>query len=531
MSAVRKSPISVKWPLAIVAVAASAIAYVRYSARIEDVFRFRDSVIVCFVTFIAIGICVLVSRFGWRTKMLLLCTPVLTIAAAFPVATRLLKREGTFSGDGTPRLVWKWTRPADATLAPALLASESQPSQTIDLDPRASDWMQFLGPRRDNSVEDPNLSADWAANPPKQLWRQPTGAGWGSFAIVNDSAFTQEQRGAQSLTTCLDVRSGAIRWQHANPVRFTEKMGGDGPRATPTVIDGRVYVMGATGILDCLEGHTGNPIWSRNVLNDAHAGNVQWGKSCSPLLVDGMVIVSGGDVGPTLLAYDARDGKPRWQAGTDPAAYDSPAPATIAGRQEIVLVSGGAVSGFDRSSGAVRWSFPWPGNPARAAQPMLLPGDRIFISAAYGMGCTMLQVSANSAGDQSVKPLWRNKNLRTIFNNAVCKDGFIYGLDDGVLTCIDCSTGERRWRDGRYGHGQLLLVGNNLLIQAESGAIALVQAAPETYHELSRFPALDGKTWNNPVLCGNLLLVRNDHEAACFELPASPGLISTAVAK
>lgn len=514
--AVKRPFIRFKLPVAILCVAAAMLVYVDRTPNIEDVARFRHFFGIFAATVLALGLWVLVSKLRWRAKLLILCTAVLIAVGGFLLATRLVKRVGTYASNGAPHLVWKWSRPADTYLAPALLTGRSQ---EIDLNPTPTDWPQFLGPRRDNAIDDPGLCQDWAAHPPRQLWRRPVGAGWGSFAIVNKFTFTQEQRGSQEITTCAEARTGAVRWQHANLVRFSDKTGGDGPRATPTAIDGRVYVMGATGILDCLDGQTGKALWSHNVMAETGRHNLPWGKSCSPLVTDGLVVVTGGAArGPTLLAYDQEDGNRRWEAGTDQAAYCSAAGAKLGGSPEVVVVAASTVSGFDRHTGTLRWTFPWPGNPARGTQPVPLPGDRIFVCAGYGLGCVMLHISTDR-GRQSAQPLWSNKKLRTIFSNAVVYDGCIYGLDDGVLTCLDAVTGTRQWREGHYGHGQLLLVGNRLIVQAESGTIALVNASSKSYSELASFPALDGKTWNHCALSGHLLLTRNDHEAACFELP------------
>jgi outer membrane protein assembly factor BamB len=297
-------------------------------------------------------------------------------------------------------------------------------------------------------------------------------------------------------------------------------MGGDGPRATPTIADGRVYVMGATGILDCLDGATGSVIWSRDVLADTGGKNLRWGKSCSPLVVDAFVIVTGGDgPGPSLLAYDRRTGNPLWRSGTDQSAYCSPALATIGGSREVVVVNAHSVTGCDLGTGTQLWSFPWKGNFPKVSQAVPFDGDRLFISAGYGLGCSMLHISTDVGGGQSVTQIWNSRKLKTEFTNIAVHNGLVYGLDDGVLTCLDPAAGGRHWRDGSYGHGQLLRAGNLLIVQSEAGDVALVDASPDKYHEIATFPALTSKTWNNPALSGHLLLVRNGHEAACYELP------------
>ncbi len=513
----RPTQIRWRWAALTLGIAALALLVVQTTDRIEGNFKFPASLLVLALTGLALTIWMLLSGIPLRTKMLIVCGVLLILIGGGVFIRTFLKMQGSFTGAGVPRLVWKSTPPPDAALAPAAVPAQSA---AVSLVATSNDWPQFLGPQRSNVVDDPGLSTDWATHPPKQLWRQPIGAGWGSFAIVNGFAITQEQRGPRELITCLEARTGAVRWQHANTTRFSEGMGGDGPRTTPTILDGRVYVTGATGILDCLDGATGNVIWSRNILTDFHSKNLTWGKSCSPLIVGQLVIVTGGDSpGPSVLAFDKQSGKPVWNSGTDQSAYCSAAIATIAGWREVVVVNAHSVSGCDVNDGAQLWSYSWPGNWPKVSQALAFDGDRVFISAGYGLGCAMLHLSTTPHGGQSVSLLWNNRKLKTEFTNIAAKDNFIYGLDDGVLTCLDSSTGTRNWRDGSYGHGQLFRAGNLLIVQAESGDIALVEAIPQRYHELATFTALTSKTWNNPALSGHLLLVRNDREAACYELP------------
>jgi outer membrane protein assembly factor BamB len=517
MSATRLEKFRWNWAIRIVLLAALALVYVQMTDRIEGNFRFPWTLGVVVLAVLAMNVVMLLGGLQLRAKLSIVAAQLLLVLGGGVFVHKFLKMQGSYTGAGVPRFVWKWTPPPDASLAVPPVPAVGN---AVDLAGTNLDWPQFLGPYRDNAIDDPGLSTDWAAHPPKQLWRQPIGAGWGSFAIVNGFAITQEQRANQELTTCLEAKTGTVRWQHANTTRFSEGMGGDGPRATPTIVDGRVYVMGATGILDCLDGTTGSVIWSRNVLADAHAKNPIWGKSCSPLVIDQMVIITGGDTpGPSVLAYDKQSGNPIWQSGIDQSAYCSPTLATIAGRREITVVNGHSVSGCDLADGRLLWSFTWPGNFPKVSQTVPFDGDRVFISAGYGLGGIMLHIATDSRGDQSIEQLWNSRKLKTEFTNIAVKDGYIYGLDDGTLTCLDSATGATKWRHAGYGHGQILRAGGLLIVQAEQGEVSLVEATPEKYHEMGTLQALSSKTWNNPALSGHLLLVRNDQEAACYELP------------
>jgi outer membrane protein assembly factor BamB len=303
-------------------------------------------------------------------------------------------------------------------------------------------------------------------------------------------------------------------------------MGGDGPRATPTIDGGNVYALGATGRLNCLNGATGQAIWTRNILEDAGGANSPFGMAGSPLVVHDLVVVCPGGKGCSLTAYDRATGARRWAAGDSRAAYSSPVAATLAGKEQILIFNADGLFAHDMRDGHVLWSQPWLTPPEfnNVCQPIPLAGitanepDRVFVASGYQKGCGLLDV-ARSADHFDIQVRWANTNLKPKFTSVVVRNGFVYGLDERILTCIDLSTGSRCWKGGRYGNGQLILVDDLLLIQAESGEVALVEASPARFQELGRFAALKQRTWNHPALAGWLLLVRNDREAACYALP------------
>ena len=432
------------------------------------------------------------------------------------------------SGDLVPVLTFRWKADADQRLTmPETTAGEVDLVTTTE-----HDFPQFLGPDRNATVGGVTLSRDWSV-PPRLLWRVPIGAGWSAFAVVNGFAVTMEQRGEQELVTCYEVPTGRLRWWHAVEGRHYTVMGGPGPRATPTIHEGRVYALGATGILRCLDGADGREIWSDNLLArigvtpDEDKKAVGWGRSASPLIVDGLVVVplggpSGGQC-DSLAAYDKRTGRLVWKGGNHQVAFASPSLATIHGVRQILIVNQDFVSGHLPENGEVLWEHPWPGKSttdASVSQAVPLPNDRIWLSKGYGVGAKVLQLSHSGAGDWGVAELWSNERiLHTKFTNVVVRDRYVYGLSDGILQCADLESEKRQWRGGRYAHGQILGVGDLLLVQAESGDVVLVEATPSGHSELGSFPALTGKTWNNPCLYDHYLLVRNAEEAACYELP------------
>jgi outer membrane protein assembly factor BamB len=390
---------------------------------------------------------------------------------------------------------------------------------------RVFDYPQFLGPSRDATIRGLRLARDWAARPPRPLWRHSISPAWSGFAVSGNWAVTQEQQGEDEVVTAYALGTGALVWRHSDRARYATTIAGEGPRATPTVQGDRVYTLGATGILNALELHTGRRVWSRDVVGENGGQVPDWGKSCSPLLLDGLVIVSaGGHEGRSLVAYHAETGELAWSGGSDGSSYSSPVAAEILGRRQVLIFNRASVASHDPATGAVLWEHPWPAEQPNVSQPLPLPGDRVLFSSGYGIGSKAFQVSIGDDGALAASLAWETPRLKAKFANLVLHRGFVYGLDDGVLACLDAADGQRRWREGRYGHGQVLLVDDLLLVQTEEGELVLVEPKASALTELTRFSALDGKTWNPPALAGPILLVRNDREAAAYELPedASP---------
>ena len=506
-----------RWiPGLLVVVAALAIVVLRTNGEIDQVIKTMWTLIISFATILLLLLWfLLLSGIPWRSRLLGLIAFVSVIAAAMA----LFRFEGSVNGSAVPRLVPRWSPHKD--FKPSSIARRASTDLLVaSATNLPAEFPQFLGSTRSAEVTNLQLSRDWSSRPPRELWRQPIGLGWSAFAVKEGRAITQEQRGGDELVIAYEITTGRTLWAHTNKVRFSEAMGGDGPRATPTIEGDQLYVLGATGILDRLEAATGKLIWSRDVLAENQIPNLEWGKSSSPLLCDDLVIVTGGGSREkTLLAFHRETGSSAWSAGDDKASYASPVLATLAGRRQILSVNAASVTAHDPKDGTLLWKYAWGTDGApKCSQPVALEGDRVFLSAGYAVGCVMLKINADASGKLSASELWKNRNLKTQFNNVSVRRGYLYGLDDGVLVCLDAKSGERKWKAGRFASGQSLLVGELLLVQAESGDVALAEANPARYTEVGRIHALSSKTWNNPVVAGPFLLVRNDQEAACYLL-------------
>ena len=384
---------------------------------------------------------------------------------------------------------------------------------------RRAEWPGFRGPDRDDVIHGVQIATDWSTSPPVQRWRRPVGPGWSSFAVSGNLVYTQEQRGADEVVSCYKLSTGEPVWRHRDATRFWESNAGAGPRGTPTLSNGRVYTLGATGLLNVLDAGSGAVVWSRNAASDVHVKIPMWGISSSPLVVDDVVIVAAGG---KLAAYDVATGNIRWSGAGGGMSYSSPHLATIDGVPQVLFLSGPGVISVAPATGKVLWQHAWEGGAI--VQPALTADGGVLINAISmngGMGLRRLAV-AHRTGGWSVEERWTSTGLKPYFNDFVVHKGHAFGFDGNILSCIDLQDGTRKWKGGRYGSGQLVLLADQdlLVVLSEEGDLALVKATPDQFTEVARFPAvLEGKTWNHLVLVHDVLLVRNDHEMAAFRLP------------
>jgi outer membrane protein assembly factor BamB len=380
-------------------------------------------------------------------------------------------------------------------------------------------WTDFRGPRRDGHYREHPVRTDWPGTGLQPIWKQPIGGGYASFVIARGRAFTIEQRGAQEVAAAYDLATGRELWTNAWSAAFREFMGGDGPRATPTWADGRVYALGAEGELRVLDEATGRAAWRTNILQDAGASNLQWGMAASPLIVDDTVVVlPGGGNGQSVVAYDRQTGKRAWSALDDRQAYASPMLVTVAGVRQILVFSASRLMGLTPDRGELLWQYPWRTEfDVNASQPLVVGDNRVFISTGYGTGAALVEISPSGNG-LAASELWRSIRMKNQFASSVLHDGYIYGLDESILACLDPATGDLEWKGGRYGYGQVMLASGHLVVLTEGGDLALVRATPERHEEVVRFPMLEGKTWNHPAMADGYLLIRNIGEMAAFDL-------------
>ncbi len=461
------------------------------------------------------------SKLRWRTRFL----GIAVLAIVITILSALFRFEG-FTGGHKAQFSSRLASTKEER-AIDYFADRKNPSSTAaeSLSIAPNDWPRFRGPANDQTVNSEAIRTDWDTRPPKQVWRQPCGSGWSSFIAVGDYLYTQEQRGEHESIVCYSAANGEQIWIHQDQERFEEAAGGPGPRATPTLhTDGRLYAVGATGMLNCLDPIDGKKHWSTDIVSDCGGELIDWAISGSPVIHEDLVLVNPGTDQAFIAAYDRLTGEKRWQGPEARAGYATPIVMEIQAELQVVIYRADGVGSYALDSGKELWFHPWSNAPKiTVAQPIPLPDGGLFVSAGYGGGSILLDITKSDAG-YTVTSRWERPNkFKLKFNSGIHHDSHIYGLDEGVLSCFDLSTGKRTWKKGRYGYGQILMVKHapkapRLIILTEQGDIALLDISPETMTELARFPAIEGKTWNHPVLRDGRIYLRNDTEAACYDL-------------
>ncbi|MBL8221350.1 MAG: PQQ-like beta-propeller repeat protein [Bryobacterales bacterium] len=435
-----------------------------------------------------------------KEEQLLAVTPVAKVPAPAPVD---VAKEAPKTGSKA--------EPATVAAAVGQTPGSAAEKQSVP------EWPGFRGPNRDSVITGVKVKTDWVSAPPEEIWRKPVGPGWSSFAVHSGRFYTQEQRGEQEIVACYDLATGEPVWTHFHRARFYESNGGAGPRGTPAVHAGRVYALGATGVLNALDAASGTVVWTRNAAADTEAKLPGWGFTSSPIVVDDLLLVS---LSGRMAAYRLSSGEKQWVVRTGGGSYSSPHLVTYGGTKQALLLNGKGVTAFSPRDGKEIWRHDWEGSAI--LQPVVLSDGGLLVATGDMMGgIGTRRLALKQEGDQwKAEEVWTSRGMKPYFNDLVVHEGYAYGFDGSILACIDLKDGARKWKGGRYGNGQMLLLKdqNLLLVLSEEGEVALVTASPGEYQEKARIRAVNGKTWNHPVVVGNVLLVRNGEEMVAYRL-------------
>ncbi len=399
----------------------------------------------------------------------------------------------------------------------------------------AADWPQYRGPNHDGISSE--KIAKWPEAGPKAVWKAPLNAGFSSITVADGIAATlvnREKDGVlREFVLAIDAATGKELW--AQPLSIAkydgggdsgtpDNKGGDGPRSTPSLDGGMVYVLDLRLNLSCFDAKTGAQKWTKDLIAEHKARNITWQNAASPLIEGGLIYVAGGGENQSLLAIDKKDGKTVWKAESDAITHATPTIGAIHGQKQVVFYTQKGLVSCDPSTGKVLWRHPYKYNVSTAASPVIA-GDIVYCSAGYGVGAGAAKISKNG-NDWSAVELWREtgNKLANHWSTPVLKDGFLYGMfqfkeyGTGALKCVDLKTGKEVWAQSNFGPGNVTLVGDKLLVLSDAGHLVLVQATPAKYTELGRFQAVTGKCWSTPTIADGRVYVRSVKEGACYEV-------------
>jgi outer membrane protein assembly factor BamB len=391
--------------------------------------------------------------------------------------------------------------------------SQGEPNPKV-----GGDWPQWRGPDRDGVSRETGLLRAWPPEGPKKLWQKEAGGGYSSFAVAAGQVYTLLQDGPDEAAVCWNAKTGEQLWRFKYPCQYKNGQG-SGPRSTPWVDGDRIYTVGATGILHCLKTSNGEKLWRHDLSDEFHGPVPMWGVSFSPLVEGDLVLANpGGPNGNSVVAFHKITGDVAWKKLSDPAAYSSPVVATIAGKRQILFFTGDGLESVAPADGAPLWQFPWDTRfRANVATPIVV-GNYVFISSGYDKGCALLEVSTADDGLLQAKSVYEHNRMRNHFATSVYYQEHLYGFDDLTLVCMNFRTGKTLWKKKDFKKGSLLVADGRLIILGESGRLALAEATPEEYKEISSFEFSRKKCWTVPVLANGRLYVRDEEKIVCYDL-------------
>jgi outer membrane protein assembly factor BamB len=390
-----------------------------------------------------------------------------------------------------------------------------------------ADWPQFLGPARNGVYGGLDVAEGWSSNGPPVIWQKAIGHGFSGPVVASHKLILFHRLADQETVECLDARTGSLLWRFAYPTTYQDEFGfDDGPRATPTIAEGRVYTFGAEGSLHCLDFENGKPLWSVDVKADFQAPNGFFGMACSPLVEgDGVLLNIGGAKGAGIVAFHKTTGKLLWKASDDEASYASPIAATLGGQRYALFFTGNGFVALDPLSGGIRFQYPWHSRnrtSVNAATPLVI-GDTIFLSACYGTGAILLRLQG-----RQVEKLWSGDDLLSNhYATTIELNGFLYGVhgraDPGfsprpTLRCVDLKKRTVCWETGSIGAATMIRAGEQLIILSDKGELIEVPANPKAFLAKCRAQVLRSEARAFPALAEAFFYARSKDQLVCLDL-------------
>lgn len=371
----------------------------------------------------------------------------------------------------------------------------------------AGDWPRWRGPNYNGISNETDIKTDFGRSGPPVLWKASIGQGYSSSVIADGRLYILGLKGKTEVLSCLNTVSGDEIWTHSYSTNFKAQFYDGGTSGTPTIIDGKVYLLNQTGTAFCLDAATGDVIWETDIKKKLGLEVGVWGFTGAPFEFGDSIIVNAGKNG---VALSKKNGNVVWSSGKDANGYATPVPYKSGNKEMIAVFGAKALYGVDPKNGRVSWNKPWKTSyDVNAADPVFLDDQHILISSGYGTGAALIKVNGNSTSE-----VWKNKNLRTQFNAAVLHQGYLYGIDGNTsdratLNCIEAKTGKLVWKERNIGTGGLTLANGHLFVITERGQLHIAEASPKGYKPKVRKQIYGGKTWTVPTLANGILYCRN----------------------
>ena len=355
---------------------------------------------------------------------------------------------------------------------------------------------------------------------PKALWKVPAGPGHSSVLVAEQTVYTLEQSGDRETLFARNLSNGKEKWKVAQQTKWDDMMSGTGPRSTPTLLDGKLYTLFSNGVLCRVNPKSGKLEWETKTV-EANYEFPEWGLSCSPLIWNDLIILNLGGEKSAVRAYSINDGKLVWESDlSGKGVYISSSILTLLGEDHLLAAVEGKIAGLNPKDGKTLWEKPWKIflNNAQIAQPIALSKNTFLLAAGYGKGAECWNISKRANGKYLIETNWKSKNLKAKFSNPVLKNGYLYGLSENLLVCLEAKTGELKWRGNKYGYGRILVSKDKLLILGNTGVLSIVEATPNQFKEVFSEQLLsDVRCWNGPALASGYLVAMNGEELACFD--------------
>ncbi len=384
-------------------------------------------------------------------------------------------------------------------------------------DLQTTDWIQWRGPARDGKSTETGLLRTWPAQGPPVAWRiTGAGIGYSSFSASGGGIYTLGGRDQREFVIALDAASGKRLWETPLGGLFYNDRG-DGPRGTPTIDGDRLYALGSSGDLACLDVKTGKPIWSKNVLREFGGRNISWGLSESPLVVNDRVIVQAGGRNASIVALNKMNGAVLWRQHSDEPGYSSAVLAQVDGTQQAVFFTAERALGVSVRDGREIWSYDRVANRTANVATPVVAGNRVFLSSDYGTGAALLELSASGA-----REIYFTRDMRNHHSSSVLVGDHLYGFSGSILTAMRLADGTVAWRDRSVGKGSLIFADNRLYLYSENGVVGLAEPTPAGYQERGRFRISPGSlpTWSHPIITGGKLILRDQNNVYAFNVKA-----------